>query len=70
MISFFRRFLTSWAALALLALVLIAFVVTGVHDPFGGGSAAGSLAKVGGGAITETEFQRLWQRAMVKIRQG
>ena len=69
MISFFRRFLTSWAALALLALVLIAFVVTGVHDPFGGGSAAGSLAKVGGGAITETEFQRLWQRAMVKIRQ-
>lgn len=69
MIGLFRRFLTSWAALALLALVLIAFVLTGVNDPFGGGGAGGSLAKVGGTSITETDFTKLWQRAMAKLRQ-
>ena len=70
MIGFFRRFLTSWFALGLLALVLIAFVVTGVHDPFGGGGGpGGALAKVGGTSVSEAEFGKLWQRAMAKLRQ-
>lgn len=69
MIGFFRRFLTSWAALALLALVLIAFVVTGVRDPFGGGGASDSLARVGSANVSEAEFGKLWQRAMAKLRQ-
>ncbi len=69
MIGFFRRFLTSWFALGLLALVLIAFVVTGVRDPFGGGGPAGTLARVGDQNIGETEFNKLWLRAMTKLRE-
>lgn len=69
MIGFFRRFLTSWFALALLALVLIAFVLTGVRDPFGGGGPAGTLARVGKIDISEADFSKLWQRAMGKLRE-
>lgn len=69
MIAFFRRFLTSWAALALLALVLVAFVVTGVRDPFGGGGGrAGALASVGGSDIVDTEFTKQYQRAVETLR--
>jgi len=70
MIGFFRRFLTSPLALGLLGLVLVAFVVTGVRDPFGGGGAKGTLARVGGVDITEVEFGRLWQRAMANLRES
>ncbi len=57
MISFIRRWLTSWPVLVLLGLVLVAFAVTGVGDPFGSRSApAGSIAKVGGQVITEPQL--------------
>lgn len=70
MIGFFRRFLTSWFALGLLAVVLIAFVLTGVgRDPFGGAGPAGTLAKVGGGTISDVEFNKTWQRFVAKLRE-
>ena len=69
MITFFRRFLTSWFALALLGLVVIAFAVTGVGNPFAGpgGAASGTVATVGGKDIAENrllgEFDRVLRRA-------
>ena len=39
MITFFRKALSSWVVLALLGLVLVAFIVTGIGDPFGGSGA-------------------------------
>jgi peptidyl-prolyl cis-trans isomerase D len=41
MITFFRRILSSWVVLGLFALILVAFIVTGVNLP--GGSGIGSL---------------------------
>ena len=41
MITFFRRILSSWIVLALFALILVAFIVTGVNLPDGSG--VGSL---------------------------
>lgn len=71
MIQFFRNALSSWLVLGLLGLVLIAFVVTGVHDPFGGRSAgaAGTLASVGDARVTEQEFGRFWQRQLEQARE-
>ncbi|KPF77753.1 hypothetical protein IP88_05580 [alpha proteobacterium AAP81b] len=69
MISFFRRWLTSPPALILLALVLVAFAVTGVGDPFGGGKvAAGSLARIGDRTLTEADLTKAFDRAMQQAR--
>ena len=53
MLAFIRRALSSWVVILLLGLLVVAFVVTGIGDPLGGGGpAAGSLAKVGKANIT------------------
>lgn len=70
MITFLRKALSSWIVLALLGLVLVAFIVTGVQDPFGGGSRSGALATVGGARVTEAEFAQAWQRAIERLRQS
>jgi peptidyl-prolyl cis-trans isomerase D len=58
MISFFRRALGSWLSLALLALVMLAFIVTGVATgdmgSIGGGS-GDAVATVGGKPIHSAE---------------
>lgn len=70
MLSFFRKALSSWVVLGLLGLLLVAFVVTGVGDPFGGaGPAPGSLAKVGKREITEGEFRQAFDRVLQQARQ-
>lgn len=56
MISFIRKWLTSWPVIVLLGLVLVAFAITGVGDPFGSAAPAGSIAKVGGQVITEPQL--------------
>jgi peptidyl-prolyl cis-trans isomerase D len=51
MLAFFRRVLSSWVAVAILGLVMVAFIVTGVGTPGGGltgGANANALAVVGG----------------------
>lgn len=69
MITFFRRIMTSWAMIALLSVIAVAFVVTGVSDPFGGGGVApGALAKVGEKTITEPEFLNQFDRFMKQAR--
>jgi len=70
MITFFRKALSSWIVLALLGLVLVAFIVTGVGDPFGGGGPApGSLAKVGDRNINENEFRQQFDRMLQRARE-
>ncbi len=70
MISFFRRIMGSWVMLGILALIAVAFVVTGVRDPFGGGGVApGAMAKVGGKTITENEFLTQFDRFMKRARE-
>lgn len=71
MIGFFRRIMSSWVVLGLLGLVLIAFIVTGVGDPFGGmgGGSGGKLATVGRTAITETQISQQMDRAVRAARQ-
>ena len=69
MLGFFRKFLTSWPVLALLGLVLVAFVITGVGDPFGGGvGKAGSLARVGSTSIGENQFLSQFDRIVTRAR--
>jgi peptidyl-prolyl cis-trans isomerase D len=69
MIQFFRRALSSWFALGLFALILGAFIITGVRDPsLGGGGQPGVIATVGSLTITEQEFERAWQRQLDEIR--
>ena len=67
MLAFIRKWLTSWPVLALLGLVLVAFVVTGVSDPFGSKAAGGAIAKVGDAEIGEqallSQFDRVIRRA-------
>ena len=59
MISFFRRALSSWLVLGLLALVLVAFIVTGVGTPMGASAGGGAtVAKAGDTKITSTELLR------------
>lgn len=61
MISFFRRALSSWIVLALLGLILVAFLITGVNAPggMGGGTGEGATAaKAGSIKISEGELAR------------
>lgn len=71
MLAFFRKVLSSWLALALLGLVLVAFIVTGVGDPFGGmsGVRAGSVARVGDEQISATELAAQFDRSMRRARE-
>ena len=71
MISLFRRALSSWFALGLLGLVLVAFIVTGIHDPFGGSgnSAGGPVAQVAKHKITSNDLLDQFERTMRRLRQ-
>lgn len=56
MISFFRRALSSWLVLGLLALVMVAFIVTGVGPGMGGsGASSERIAEIGGEDIHSAE---------------
>ncbi len=60
MISFFRRALSSWIILALLGLIMVAFIITGVSAPssMGAGDGGATVAKAGGTKISATELNR------------
>jgi peptidyl-prolyl cis-trans isomerase D len=72
MIAFFRRALTSWMALALLGLVLVAVAVTGVGTPggMGLGDAVGAsdVAKIGGRSISSSEISQRMQSELQRRR--
>lgn len=72
MISFFRRALSSWLVLGLLALIMIAFIVTGVGTPGGlGNLAVGSsgLARIGGTSLSANEAAQRIEAQLDAARQ-
>ncbi|MFZ4110824.1 MAG: peptidylprolyl isomerase, partial [Polymorphobacter sp.] len=70
MITFIRRWLTSWPVLLLLGLVLVAFAITGVGDPFAGGGPVGSIAKVGDKVVSENDLLKAFERLVRNARQS
>ena len=70
MFTTIRKWLGSWVVLAILGLVIVAFIVTGIQDPFGGGARGqGVLARVGEATVSEQEAQRLFLRAVERVRE-
>ncbi|WP_353216665.1 SurA N-terminal domain-containing protein [Sandarakinorhabdus sp.] len=70
MISFFRRYLTSWPVLILFGIIVVAFAVTGIGDPYGGGGTpTGSVAQVGSRTISEAELLETIDRTVREVRQ-
>ncbi len=70
MITFIRRWLTSWPVLLLLGLVLVAFAITGIGDPFAGGGPVGSIAKVGNKVVSENDLLKAFDRLVRNARQS
>ena len=70
MISFFRRALTSWMLLGLLALVMVAFVITGVGPGMNGGNPSSeAVAKIGGVELHSIETADRVQLQLEQARQ-
>ncbi len=71
MITFFRRWLSSWIFLGILGLVMVAFIITGA-DPMGSMSGAQSsgatIAKTGGTKISSSELLRRMQNQLENAR--
>jgi len=61
MLATIRKALSSWVVVGLLALLVAAFVLTSVQDPFSLGGGA-RLAKVGGQTISTNEFVQQFER--------
>jgi peptidyl-prolyl cis-trans isomerase D len=73
MISFFRRALSSWITLALLGLIMIAFIVTGVSGPSslkGSADGGATVAKVGDRTISTIELSRRMQSQFDSVRRN
>lgn len=69
MITFIRKWLTSWPVLVLLGLLLVVFAFTGIGDPLGGSAPQGSVAKVGKRTISEPELTTAFDRAIRAARE-
>jgi parvulin-like peptidyl-prolyl isomerase len=68
MFTILRKALTSWVALAIFAVVIVAFIVTGVGDPFGGGPPPTTVAEIGKDDIGEAELADQFDRQMQQVR--
>ena len=70
MISFFRRALSSWVVLGLLALILVAFIITGVSTPgsLGGAGPTATIAEVGDAKVRSDELLRRVQNQLENAR--
>ncbi|PZU10161.1 peptidylprolyl isomerase [Sphingomonas sp.] len=73
MLAFFRRALGSWIVVALLGVIMIAFIVTGVSSPTGLGGLTGpgsdSVATVDGRSIPTADVERRAQNELNQARQ-
>ena len=74
MLAFFRRVLGSWVVVALLGVLIVAFVITGVGAPsglggLGGGPGADAVATVDGRSVAVTEVARRAQGQLQQARQ-
>ncbi len=68
MIAFLRKGLASWLVLGILGLVVAAFVITGVRDPFGGASGGKVVATVGKSKISTTMLNEELQRKVRELQ--
>jgi peptidyl-prolyl cis-trans isomerase D len=69
MISFLRKGLASWLVLGILGLVVAAFVIAGIGDPFGKASGTGAaLAKVGRDTITSDTLKNELLRKVKELQ--
>jgi peptidyl-prolyl cis-trans isomerase D len=68
MINFLRRLLNSWVSVAILTLVLAAFVITGINS-FNAPSSGNQLAKVGGQEVGAQDFFEQAQQRLKIIQQ-
>jgi peptidyl-prolyl cis-trans isomerase D len=69
MIALMRKGLASWLVLAILGLVVAAFVITGIKDPFGGASGGGAaVAKIGSDSITSAVLNDELQRKVSDLQ--
>jgi peptidyl-prolyl cis-trans isomerase D len=68
MISFFRNIMSSWVALLILGLLIVAVVVTGIGSSPMGGATSSTLARVAGTSITDAELNAEMQRRLEFIR--
>lgn len=71
MISFLRKGLSSWLVLAILGLVMIAFIITGVNSPGGAPVQGGGerLASVGDRTVSSLEVADQVNRQLERLRQ-
>lgn len=71
MLQFFRKAMSSPWALGVLGLVLVAFIVTGVGDPFAGSAGKqGTVAVVGEKTLVEADLQRTLDRVLNNAREN
>jgi peptidyl-prolyl cis-trans isomerase D len=69
MIAFMRKGLASWLVLGILGLVVAAFVITGIGDPFGTSTGKGAtVAKVGRDKITTDTLQQELLRKVKELQ--
>jgi peptidyl-prolyl cis-trans isomerase D len=69
MLQFFRKAMSSPIALGVLALVIIAFIITGVGDPFAGSAGKqGTVAVVGNRTLVEADLSRSLDRVLQNAR--
>jgi peptidyl-prolyl cis-trans isomerase D len=68
MISFLRKGLSSWFLLGILGLVLAAFIITGVQDPFGGGGGGNTGATVANIGKTAVGAQTVQEELQNRVR--
>lgn len=72
MLAFFRRILSSWVAVALLGLIMIAFIATGVGAPGGGlvgGMREDAVATIDGRPVTISDVSSRAESALNTARQ-
>jgi peptidyl-prolyl cis-trans isomerase D len=72
MLAFFRRLLSSWVAIALLGIIMIAFIVTGVGGPGSGivgGMQEDAVATIDGRPVTITDVTSRAEAALNTARQ-
>jgi peptidyl-prolyl cis-trans isomerase D len=70
MLQFFRKAMSSPIALAVLGLVIIAFIITGVGDPFAGSAGRqGTVAVIGDKTLVEADLQRSLDRVLQNARE-
>jgi peptidyl-prolyl cis-trans isomerase D len=70
MLQFFRKAMSSPWALGVLGLVVVAFIITGIGDPFAGSAGQqGTVAVIGKQRLVEADLQRSLERVLRNARE-